>query len=140
MARIALFSSDGITVENVIVGNASDWPGSDDVTDADPSPGPGWQRINGVYQPPAPPTPEAPPTSWFITEKEFMGRWTMTELAAFYALKATDPMVAAADALVTRLGGVQNDSQRTQMLMGYLVQKGVITAERVPVLLARPVA
>lgn len=80
----------------------------------------------------------APPTSWFIPEKEFMGRWTLEELTKFYALKATDPTVAAADALVTRLGGVQNDSQRTQMLMGYLVQKAVVTAERVPVLLARP--
>lgn len=124
-------------VTDVIIGSAVNFPAAVDVTDITPRPGPGWSFDGKVFAPPEV-AAQPVPTSWFIRESEFMNRWTLEELALFYGLKQTDPLVAAADALVTRLGGVQNDSERTQQLLGYLVQKKVLTAARVPVLLAAP--
>ncbi len=136
MSRILAILAAG-TVANVILGDLESFPEAIDITELSPRPGPGWTYANGSFSPPALAEPPAP-TSYFIPEDEFMDRWTTEELVAFYSLKQTDALLQVGDALVSRLKGIRNDAQRTQALMGYLVQQGVLTHERVAVLLAPP--
>ncbi len=66
----------------------------------------------------------------FIPQDVFMDRWKTAELAAFYAAKSFDPMLEAFDALVTRIGGVRIGSERAVDGRAYLIERGILSAER----------
>ena len=88
MSRILALMS-GNRVENVIVGELADYPGSIDVTTLNPRPAAGWTRENGVFAPPPPAPPQSLGTK--ITRLAFRDRIGTPSLVAIELASVHNP-------------------------------------------------
>lgn len=120
-------------VSNVVLADA--YPGAVDVTDVVPRPSIGWLFGVDGFAPPAPVLPAIEYTP-LMTQEAFVSRLDfMTEFVPVNAARRTDDVV---DAAFVRLYGARNVDVRlplAQALLGLLVMKGLLAAERVPTLL-----
>lgn len=93
MARILAIITAGV-VDNVLRGDAIDFPGAIDVTDVDPRPAPGWQHVAGDF---APPVEELVAPVRRITRLAFRNRFALAELIALEIAGVDNPSASADD-------------------------------------------
>lgn len=126
MAKLARISN-GI-VENVIVGEPSEFSDLVDVTDKKAGPG-HIDNGDGTFSPPEPPTP-----SW--GSLEFLRRFTRDERIAVRTAAKNDPVVEDMLSLIDKSDSIKANDPDVVQGMQYLVDQGHITASRRNAILA----
>lgn len=100
---------------------------------------PGWIKSGSIWSaPPDSPAPEPAISYPKLTPVQFKLLFTSAERIAIYAAKEADPVLSDAFSLLDdpRLTEVDLNLQSNRDLIAYLAAQGLITADRIPVILA----
>lgn len=127
MSRRFALVENGI-VRNVIL--AEKWPGGIDVTNLDPAPAPRWTYDGRRFAPPPAQAPKPEPTTTKMTHFAFLSRLTLAEHLAIEEAMPTSALLRVAKQRFDAAREVDVGIEETQMLVGLLVQSGLIKAER----------
>lgn len=138
MSRTLAVVEAGV-VTNVIL--ADSWPGTIDVTDLVPQPGPGWTHDGQAFAPPAPQAPAPATATPRMSQFGFLSRMTPQQRLGIRertdkASANYDPILDDAMFLFGQAEQIDVSLPLTQQLVGYMAQIGLVAAGDIPALLA----